>query len=113
MQMKASGHLLIGGSRALSLAELGKRCVEVIGDRDTTISTIGMFGNPLEEQPTDLITLQGWKECIDHAHHFGARVVAGLTGRIRGQPLTDSLARSRPIWTDLAKRAAPHGVKCF
>ena len=31
------------------LAELGKRCVEAIGDRDITISTLGMFGNPLEE----------------------------------------------------------------
>jgi hypothetical protein len=29
------------------LADLGKRCVAAVGDRDITISTIGMFGNPL------------------------------------------------------------------
>ena len=73
------------------LAELGKRCADAIGDNDITISTLGMFGNPLEETDIDLQTLQGWKECIDNAHHFGATCVAGFTGRIRNKPLTDSL----------------------
>ena len=42
----------------------------------------------------DRETLQGWKDCIDNAHHFGATCVAGFTGRIRGnRPLTDSLPR--------------------
>ena len=35
------------------LAELGKRCLDAIGNRDITISTIGMFGNPLEDQEMD------------------------------------------------------------
>ncbi len=35
------------------LAELGKRSLEAIGDRDITISTLGMFGNPLEDQEMD------------------------------------------------------------
>lgn len=35
------------------IAELGKRCKDAIGDRDITISTLGMFGNPLEDQPLD------------------------------------------------------------
>ena len=75
------------------IAELGKRCVEAIGDRDITISTLGMFGNPLEKTAIDLDTLQGWKDCIDNAHHFGASTVAGITGRIRGKVLPDSLPR--------------------
>ncbi len=60
------------------LAELGKRCVEAIGDRDITISTLGMFGNPLEDQPLDRDTLQGWKDCIDNAHHFAPLVSPAL-----------------------------------
>ena len=32
------------------LAELGKRALDAIGNRDITISTIGMFGNPLEDR---------------------------------------------------------------
>ena len=93
------------------LADLGKRCIEAIGDRDITISTLGMFGNPLEETDIDLQTLQGWKDCIDNAHHFGATCVAGFTGRLRGRPLPESLPRYREIWSELAKRAADKGVK--
>jgi sugar phosphate isomerase/epimerase len=94
-----------------NLADLGKACVAAIGDRDITMSTLGMFGNPLEQQEMDLATLQGWKDCIDNAHHFGATCVAGFTGRLRGKPLTDSLPRYREVWSDLAKRAADKGVR--
>jgi sugar phosphate isomerase/epimerase len=94
-----------------NLAEVGKRCLEAIGDRDITISTLGMFGNPLEQQELDLATLQGWKDCIDNARHFGATCVAGFTGRLRGKSLTDSLTRYREVWSDLAKRAADNGIK--
>ncbi len=82
-----------------------------IGDRDIAISTLGMFGNPLEDQPLDRETLQGWKDCIDNAHHFGARCVAGFTGRVRGKPLTDSLPRYREVWSELARRAADKGIR--
>lgn len=94
-----------------NVAELGKRCRDAIGDRDITISTLGMFGNPLEEQPLDLETLQGWKDCIDNAHYFGATTVAGFTGRVRGRPLIDSLPRYKEIWSELGKRAADKGVR--
>lgn len=94
-----------------NLADLGKRCLDAIGDHDITISTLGMFGNPLEDQPLDRETLEGWKDCIDNAHHFGATTVAGFTGRIRNRPLTDSLPRYRQVWSDLARRAADKGVR--
>jgi sugar phosphate isomerase/epimerase len=93
------------------LAELGKRCLDAIGDRDIVINALGMFGNPLEDTALDRETLQGWKDCIDNAHHFGATVVAGFTGRVRGKPLPDSLPRYKQVWSELAKRAADKGVK--
>lgn len=93
------------------LAELGKRSLDAIGNRDITISTIGMFGNPLEDQEMDRQTLDGWKACIDNAHHFGATTVAGFTGRVRGKPLTDSLPQYRKVWSELARRAADKGVR--
>ncbi|MEO7222037.1 MAG: sugar phosphate isomerase/epimerase, partial [Devosia sp.] len=93
------------------LKELGKRSLDAIGNHDITISTIDMFGNPLEGSDIDRETLQGFKDCIDNAHHFGATTVGGFTGRIRNKPLTDSLPRYREVWSDLAKRAADKGVK--
>ena len=93
------------------LAELGKRCRDAIGDRDVTISTIGMFGNPLEDGEMDRETLKGWQDCIDNAYHFGASCVAGFTGRIRNKPLPDSLPRYKQVWSELNKRAADKGVR--
>lgn len=94
-----------------NLEELGKRCVDAIGDQDITISTLGMFGNPLEGDKLDLETLAGWEQCIDNAHHFGADCVAGFTGRIRGKSIPESLPRYKEIWSELSKRAADKGVK--
>lgn len=94
-----------------NLSELGKKCKDAIGDRDIKINVLGMFGNPLETEALDLETLQGWKDCIDNAHHFGADTVAGFTGRLRGKPLPESLPRYREIWSELAKHAADKGVK--
>lgn len=93
------------------LAEIGKRSLEAIGDRDITISTLGMFGNPLEAEALDVETLEGWKSCIVNAHHFGADCVAGFTGRVRGKPLEESLPQFKKVFGELAKLAADHGVK--
>jgi sugar phosphate isomerase/epimerase len=98
-------------TRGQDLAELAKRSLDAIGDRDITISTIDMFGNPLEDGDIDRETLQGLKDCIDNAHHFGATCVAGFTGRLRGRPLPESLPRYRQVWSELAKRAADRGIK--
>lgn len=95
----------------VDLAEMGKRCREAIGDQDITISTLGMFGNPLETQELDLETLEGWKNCIVNARHFGADCVAGFTGRVRNQPIEESLPRFKEVFADLAKLAADHGVR--
>src|SRR6476646_4761954 len=51
---------------------------EAIGDRDVVIGALGMFGNPLEEEPLDKETLAGWETLIDNAHLFGTDVVAGF-----------------------------------
>ena len=84
---------------------------DAIGDADVTIGALGMFGNPLEEQELDRETLRGWETLIDNAHLFGADVVAGFTGRIRGKPLPESLPRFKEVWGELAKRAADKGVR--
>lgn len=83
---------------------------EAIDGRDVTISTLGMFGNPLEDGDIDRQTLQGWETLIDNAHLFGATCVAGFTGRIRGKPIEQSLPRFKEVFGRLAKRAADKGV---
>ena len=93
------------------IPRLAAQIREAIGDADVTVSALGMFGNPLEDQPLDRETLEGWKVLIDNAHLFGTNIVTGFTGRIRGKPLPDSLPRYTEVWSELAKRAADKGVK--
>jgi sugar phosphate isomerase/epimerase len=83
---------------------------EAIDGHDVTISTLGMFGNPLEDTEIDRETLRGWETLIDNAHLFGATCIAGFTGRIRGKPIEASLPRFREVFGPLAKRAADKGV---
>ncbi|MER8761619.1 MULTISPECIES: sugar phosphate isomerase/epimerase [unclassified Mesorhizobium] len=84
---------------------------EAIGDADVVVSSIGVFGNPLESGEVDRGVLQAWETIIDNAHLFGTNMVSGFTGRIRGKPLHDSLPRFREVWGPLAKRAADEGVR--
>lgn len=75
------------------------------------ISSLGMFGNPLEQDAIDQETLRGWEVCIDNAHLFGCNIVAGFTGRLRGKGIEDSIPRFAEVFGDLAKRAEDRGVK--
>ena len=98
----------LGGA---DLPRLAADLREAIGDRDVTMSTLGMFGNPLEDGALDRETLAGWKALIDNAHLFGATTIAGFTGRIRGRPIEESLPRYREVWGELARRAADRGLR--
>ncbi len=93
------------------IPRLAAELKDEIGDGDIKISALGMFGNPLEDQDLDRETLRGWEVLIDNARHFGADVVAGFTGRIRGRPLPESLPRFKTVWGELARRAADQGVR--
>ena len=93
------------------IPRLAAQIKEAIGDADVKVSALGMFGNPLEDQALDRETLKGWQTLIDNAHLFGADIVTGFTGRIRGKPLPDSLPRFKQVWSELAKRAADKGVR--
>ena len=84
---------------------------EAIGDADVVVGALGMFGNPLEDEPLDRETLAGWETLIDNAHLFGTDTVAGFTGRVRDRPLPESLPRFSEVWGPLARRAADKGVR--
>ncbi|WP_176478030.1 sugar phosphate isomerase/epimerase [Mesorhizobium sp. WSM3862] len=93
------------------LKRLAGEIREAIGDADVAVSSIGVFGNPLENGEVDRGVLAAWETVIDNAHLFGTTMVCGFTGRLRGKPLTDSLPRFREVWGPLARRAADKGVR--
>lgn len=95
----------------LNLKQLAREVKEAIGDRDVVISSLAMFGNPLENGDTDIQTRKGWEALIDNAHLFGTDIVAGFTGRVRGKPIEESIPRFKQVFGKLAQRAADKGVR--
>ena len=93
------------------LKALSNGVLEALEGSDAVISSLGIFGNPLEGTEIDRQTLEGWERCIDHAHLFGAKIVAGFTGRLRGQSIDKSLPRFKEVFGELAKRAEDRGVR--
>lgn len=98
----------LGGA---NLEEMARRVQDVLADTDVIISSLSLFGNPLETEEQDLETLKGWEQLIDHAHLFDTDIVSGFTGRIRGKSIDESLPRFKEIFGELAKRAEDRGVR--
>ena len=90
----------------IDFKKLAREVNAVLDGTGAVISSLGIFGNPLEKQALDKETLKGWRKCIDNAHLFGCDIVSGFTGRVRGKRIDESLPAFKKVWTPLAKRAA-------
>ncbi len=90
----------------IHLETLAREVREACGDR-ATISSVGMFGNPLmnEESARD------FGRCIEAAHLFGCSVVAGFAGALDGQSVPDAMPKYKEVWSDLSKKAEDNGVR--
>lgn len=93
------------------IKKLAKDVNAVLEDTGVVISSIGIFGNPLETGEMDKKTVKGWEKLIDNAHLFGTDIVAGFAGRIRGKSIPDSIPRYKKVFGPLAKRAKDKGVR--
>jgi sugar phosphate isomerase/epimerase len=97
----------LGDTNLKKLAQEVNKALEGSG---AIISSVGIFGNPLETQSLDRATADGFKKLIDHAHLFGTNIVAGFAGRVRGKSIPDSMPRFKKIFEPLGERAADKGV---
>ncbi len=87
-------------------------CVnEAMRSSDAVISSVGIYGNPLESGDEDKRTLESWDLLIEHAELFNTPVVAGFTGRLRGSPLPESIGRFKEVFAPLTKKAGQKGLK--
>ena len=87
------------------LAETARRVRDIVAEQNVTISSLGIFGNPLTGEGDHADTLASWERLIDHAHLFGTDLVGGFTGRLPGLPLDASIPRYREVFGELAQRA--------
>lgn len=93
------------------LAELAKRVRALADEHDFVVPAVSIFGNPLIGDGDNSDTLASWERLIDNAHLFGADIVSGFTGRLRGQPIDESIPKFKEVFGELTRRAADKGVR--
>ena len=91
---------------AVDLEHTARQVAAAIGDK-AVISSVGLYGNPLQNETTarDFATL------IDQAHRFKTNLVCGFAGALDGRRVDEALPRFKDVWRDLVKRAEDRGVR--
>jgi sugar phosphate isomerase/epimerase len=93
------------------IIKLADKVNAVLAGRDAIISSIGLFGNPLESDEESRETLRGCQNLIEHAQLFGCDTFAGFTGRLRAKPIHQCIDCFKEVWTPLAEQAMDKKVK--
>ena len=98
----------LGGT---DLKRLAKKVNEALADSGAVLSSLSVFGNPLEKRPVDKQTRDAWKKAIAAAESFGCDLVTGFAGRLIDKPIDASMKRFKQVFAPLTKRAADRGVR--
>jgi sugar phosphate isomerase/epimerase len=93
------------------LKKIAKEVNAVLKGTGSTISSLGIFGNPLADRPKDAETRAGWEQCIDAAEAFGCDLVCGFAGRLVNEPIDKSLPVYKKVFGPLAQRAKAAGIR--
>ena len=93
------------------LPRIAREVEEVLQGTHAVISSISVFGNPLESRPVDGETRQGWEQLIDAAELFHTDIVTGFAGRLIDKPIDESIPRFKEVFEPLVRRAADKGVR--
>lgn len=95
------------GLQGTNLIELSKKVNDLIKESKITVSSIGLYVNPLqyENQRKEL------EYCIDNARRFGAKSVSTFAGAIEGTCVEESMAKFKEVFSELVKRAEYNGIK--
>ncbi len=90
----------------INMEEYAKEVADALGDK-AIISSIGMFGNPLQDEQT----AKDWETCIRSCKLFGCSIVAGFAGALEDRSVPDNLPKFKEVWGPLVKLAEDEGVK--
>jgi len=95
----------------IDLHHLADEVGEALSNRDTVISCLSVYGNPLGNDEADARTRDAWEQLIEAARLFNCTLVTGFAGRVPDCPVPDSLDRFAQVFMPLAELAADHGVR--
>ncbi|MCL2287540.1 MAG: sugar phosphate isomerase/epimerase [Firmicutes bacterium] len=76
-----------------------------------TISSIGVYGNPLLDNERGENCRKSWEALINAARLFKTDIVAGFTGRVLDASVDKSIPKFTEVFTPLTELAREKGVK--
>lgn len=95
----------------IDLKKLADEVNSVLEGSGAVVSSLGIFGNPLETDEINQRTVNGFYELMDHAHLFGTDLVCGFAGRLRNKPVDQSFTRFREVFLPITQKAADKQVR--
>lgn len=90
----------------VNLEEKAKEVLDCLGDQ-AIVSSLGIYGNPLQDEET----ARDWETVIKACKLFNCNVVCGFAGAVEGQPVDQSMPKFKEVFGHLAKVADGEGVK--
>lgn len=89
--------------------DLEETAREVLGaiEGQATISCLGLYGNPLQDEKNRA----DWTRVIRACRLFGTQMVCGFAGAIETTPVDGSMAAYRQVFGELARTAEGEGVR--
>jgi sugar phosphate isomerase/epimerase len=100
------------GCANMGLKSLAPKINDALADTDAVISSLGVFGNPLDPKSGNYKAVRkGWKEAVENAHLFGCDIVAGFAGRLIDKPIDQSMKAFKQFFGPLTKKAKDLGVR--
>lgn len=88
------------------LPEIAKQVKDVLGD-DHIVSSLGIYGNPLQNEAC----AADWLSVIKACRQFDCRVVCGFAGAVEDKPIHENMPRFAEVFGPITKAAEDEGVK--
>lgn len=101
-----SFELTCGSTDGIDLSKTAEEVNALLGDR-AIISSLGIYANPLQSEDS----VRHWKELIQSASLFGAKVICGFAGALEDRPVDQSMAKFKAVFSELVKMAEDHNLK--
>ncbi|HVT13449.1 MAG TPA: sugar phosphate isomerase/epimerase [Fimbriimonadaceae bacterium] len=92
--------------KGMDLERTGKEVLEAIADK-AVISTLGLYGNPLQDEEN----AKDWERIIKACKYFDTKMVCGFAGAIESEPVDASMPVYKKVFGRLAKIAEDEGVR--
>jgi len=93
------------------IIKLADAVMEELDNSGAVISSVCIYGNPLEHSEKDGETRKAWETIINNIHLFKTDIVGGFAGRLTDKPIDESLPRYKEVFGELARMAADKGVR--